>query len=163
MDEQYEILGAEILLLIRKLAGVSRADFLSFVEEFYGREEAYRIRGVFLAAKRRSDAVQSFSEPASDRAWEIYSREIRAIISDTSFLPTKTDLLNFLDGIVGEIPDSLVRKAGRDAVVDWAVKRIANFPEKERKARYSSIRQSFLRRRDSSLSDWADILSKPEK
>lgn len=163
MEEVYKILMADAATLSSRIRQVNPIDFLRFVKE-NGSIDDFEIIELLVGLSNRG-RERSIKEPSRNekRERDIYAREIRAILSDNEFLPTKGDLLILLSAVVGEVPAGLAKKSGRDSVVDWAVRHISESPAAERQSRYRAIRQIFLRKRDSSLKDWAEILSKSSR
>lgn len=163
VDELYKILAFDAMTLLSRIRKVNTARFLDNVKKRGSVEEIVAVETILQAISQTTPPTKRPSSKSDAAEQDIYARELRAILSDTSFLPTKRELLLLLGATIGDLPGSLAKKASRDAVVDWAVRRIAESPPNERQLRYRSIRQMFLRKRDSSLQDWADILSKPSQ
>ena len=161
VDEQYKILAFDALAFARRLKSEDVSKFLQFVERNCSADELVVIRALVQAAASKKPLMRQLVVKRGAAEQDVYTREIRAILSDTEFLPSRRDLILLINAVVGDIPDGLVKKGSRDSIVDWAVKAVAGAADSDRQSKYRSIRQIFLRKRDSSLKDWADILSKP--
>lgn len=160
MDERFKVLAFDAIAFARRIREQDVPAFLSFVEKNCSSEELATIRALVNSVSD-GRSVKRATEPSGIFGTDVYEREIRAILSDVSFLPGKRDLLLLLRTIFGNIPEGLSKKGSRDALVDWAIRQITHASSAERVAKYRALRQLFLRKRDSSLQDWAEIITKP--
>lgn len=164
MEEDYKNLAVEIANLLVRLRRVDIGRFLEFIRENYSDELAIRVEAMASTAFPREKKIVPKTEGKLRSEWEIYAPEIRAVLSDLTFLPTDEDLVSFLSTVLGVGRLRLLpRSDGREKIIDWALHKIGKLRPRERQLIYRNMRQMFLRRRDSSLSDWADILSKPRR
>jgi hypothetical protein len=114
----------------------------------------------------RANRIQPPSEDATeamlvaDTAPENHElRELRAILLDEQFLRSKISLLNIIRKVLHLKPSSrLEKKASRTEVAAWAINVIAKQPPAIQRSVYNSVRQLYLRQRESSLGGWADII-----
>lgn len=162
MEPDYKSLAAAISSVIERLSTVDLTSFLKFVQKNYPDDAASSIaRFANCSRSEKKKARSKIQQNSDSETWGIYRREIQAILSDTSFLPGRGDVLRILEIVLNcEIPKSIEKKGSRDAVIQWGIRKLGEQPLDSRQAAYRVIRQAFLRRRDSSLGDWADILSK---
>lgn len=163
MDDSFKVAAFEAILFARRIKSVDVSEFLRFVEKTCAPEEVATIRALVYAVIEKKPEQKRAAKQKFGAAQDVYAREIRAILSDVNFLPAKRDLLYCLRAVFGPVPDSLAKKGSRDAIVDWALRELSLGSESERHSKYRAIRQMFLKRRDSSLQDWADIFSKPSR
>jgi len=86
-------------------------------------------------------------------------QEVVAILQDSAFLPRKSELLTFLNKVMGKSALKASPKDSRDAVVRKAMRAFLQLPEPTRTRAYKMLHARFVRARGSSLKDWSDIIS----
>ncbi|WP_146095199.1 hypothetical protein [Xanthomonas arboricola] len=161
MDEHFKALAFDAIMFARRIQEIDEKIFLRFVEKNCTSDDAASIRALVQAISPKVSRSKNNSTPKKAPEKDVYLLETRAILADLDFLPNRRDLLILVGAVFGEIPDFLAKKGSREAIIDWALRQMTRGAVKERQIRYRMLRQIFLRKRDSSLQDWADIISKP--
>lgn len=87
-------------------------------------------------------------------------RELKAILRDQDFLPTKADTVEFIRKHFGSrVTIKPEHKESRDALIDKAISAFRRASPKEQRPIYQIIRKAYLQSRRSSLTDWSEIIS----
>jgi hypothetical protein len=91
---------------------------------------------------------------------EPIARELKAMLEDIEFVPSKQDLLQiirtYFQGRVSVRPDN---KDSRQELASKAVNAFRQMTDSEKQSVYGSLRRSYLRDRKSGLREWADIIT----
>lgn len=86
-------------------------------------------------------------------------QEVVAILQDPAFMPRKSDLLTFLNKVIGKSALQASPKDSREAVVRKAMNAFPQLSQPTRTRAYRMLHARFIKARGSSLKDWSDIIS----
>lgn len=89
------------------------------------------------------------------------SRELRAVLLDTTFLPSKADVSEFGTRHLGRVGFRSDPKDSRARSAERIVSAFERLPDEKQRPIYQAIRRAYLKDRQSSLGEWSDIIDKP--
>lgn len=91
------------------------------------------------------------------------AREIAAILHDTQFAPTRRAVVDLAESFL--LPQGMLAWSGKDSrreLVRKVLAAMTRLPPSERSTAFERLRREYLRGRQSSLTEWSDVIS-PEK
>lgn len=133
---------------------------LNILRQMQRLSENQELEGAVKETSEKSDAAQ-VSTPVSKKDPRI--REIRAMLEDDEFMPSKQDVLKLIKTHFHEhvTPRTDKRDSKRDLITK-VLKAFSKMSDSRKQTVYSTLRRSFLKNRKSHLDEWADIITNGE-